>query len=473
MKKGNDCYREKRYEEAVFHLIEAANLCPKTHNDLLSDIYYNTAAAKKMLKQWQQAYEYCNLAVHLKQNHINARLLRAKIADRLSGDYLKQALFDICYLQLSQKQMDTATNELKGRVLVRISKAKVDEYFKSCEQKSLPSAYYIKRFFANFTRHPLINSAIDDDKLTKIIDDANSSKDFNKPEVLLMKATLEVLKNNFFNALTLLRKITEDLKCDTDLTVNALILTGTIKAMQWFIEADSNLTNLKNALIFFDKAIELDNKNADIYFHRSQCFAISTQFDKAVVDLKKCCSLVPNNPSFVAELLRYSFNAAKQLKDDEAKEDVITELKHAYCKYPKSADILEVYGVILIQQHDYETADEIFELAIKLDKNNADLYVHRGKWCATEKEEKLKLFHQALEYDDKCYVAYESLALFELENNNHDKALMYFDKALECSCTVIDCQQAFYWREAAIANRAASELFVVECIRAKTTPTQL
>lgn len=71
-----------------------------------------------------------------------------------------------------------------------------------------------------------------------------------------------------------------------------------------------------------------------------------------------------------------------------------------------------------MDQHEYQKADDIFQKAIRVDPKNAVLLVRRALLVlqsSADVEKGLKYIHQALELDNKCEFAYETLGTIEVQ----------------------------------------------------------
>ena len=80
-----------------------------------------------------------------------------------------------------------------------------------------------------------------------------------------------------------------------------------------------------------------------------------------------------------------------------------------------------LYAQVLSDQNNFDRADELYEEAIKIDPLNANLLVHRGLITLQWKGDIVKaveLITKALDVDDKCEFAYETLGTIEVQRGN-------------------------------------------------------
>ena len=126
-----------------------------------------------------------------------------------------------------------------------------------------------------------------------------------------------------------------------------------------------------------------------------------------------------------------------------------------------------LYAQVLSDQNNFDRADELYEEAIKIDPLNANLLVHRGlitlqwkgdivkavelitKYVFSFHEfftfdiyvnfqkkntfheffhvKKLSLYYRALDVDDKCEFAFETLEKIQVQRGNLSKAVNLFE----------------------------------------------
>merc|ERR1712106_827139 len=103
-----------------------------------------------------------------------------------------------------------------------------------------------------------------------------------------------------------------------------------------------------------------------------------------------------------------------------------------------------------------------FALAVELDPDNADnanLLVHRGLVALQAKGDvarAVELIQSALELDEKCEFAYETLGTIEVQRGNLKRAIELFDKAIPLANTELEMGHLFGLRDAAMAQITVS-----------------
>ena len=99
---------------------------------------------------------------------------------------------------------------------------------------------------------------------------------------------------------------------------------------------------------------------------------------------------------------------------------------------------------------------------MKVDPSNANLLVHRGLVALQAKgdiSKAVELITKALEIDEKCEFAYETLGTIEVQRGNLKRACELFDKAIPLSNTELEMAHLYGLRDAATAQITVSSKF--------------
>jgi import receptor subunit TOM70 len=262
--KGNKCFRDLKYDEAIDCYSNAINDCPKDKTEELSTFYQNRAASYEMLRKYEEVIEDCNQAIDLNKRYVKALVRRAKAQEAIGNT--SSALFDItavCILEQFQNQTNLMMTD---RLLREQSKVKAKALFKSRTPR-LPSEHFISHYFMSYSKDPILKNCEPKDIVQHLeeLKQKQEGSDQPLPEYLLLRGTIEILKGNIENGEKDLEELIKLNNCDLDIKVNSLIKLGTIK-VQDIGREDSFTTALK----CFDEAINLDANNPDIYLHRAQ-----------------------------------------------------------------------------------------------------------------------------------------------------------------------------------------------------------
>ncbi len=145
----------------------------------------------------------------------------------------------------------------------------------------------------------------------------------------------------------------------------------------------------------YDKAIEIDSLNEDIYCNRAQVYAMKGKFEECFADFDKCLQLNPDNKiakiqksffefrQFYAQFSLYAqsvnspdnlrgfYENSKELKAETSKLESLLE------QYNNIPEAYNLYAQILSEQENYEKAEKYYRLSLEKDPSNAALMVQR------------------------------------------------------------------------------------------------
>jgi import receptor subunit TOM70 len=207
------------------------------------------------------------------------------------------------------------------------------------------------------------------------------------------------------------------------------------------------------AFVNYERAIELDPLNEDIYCNRAQVsnntldsqkatkkinktkktfkvLAMKGRFDECFKDFDK--SIEINSYHKIAKLQKAFFQFRKfyteKMQETEmnnnpaslkAKLDEETRklglLVESFNEIPEASSL---YAQILSEQEKYEDAEKYYEIALNKDPNNAALIVQRAlnlMQLRNESEEAIDMLNSAIKADETCEFAYEALATVEIQ----------------------------------------------------------
>ena len=80
---------------------------------------------------------------------------------------------------------------------------------------------------------------------------------------------------------------------------------------------------------------------------------------------------------------------------------------------------------------EFDKADDLYQAGMKVDPSNANLLVHRGLVALQTKgdiSKAVELITKALEIDEKCEFAYETIGQIEIQKGNLEGARDAFKK---------------------------------------------
>lgn len=205
----------------------------------------------------------------------------------------------------------------------------------------------------------------------------------------------------------------------------------------------------------FSKAEELDEKNSDVYHHRGQVYILIERPDEALRDFEKAVQLSPDQAITFVHKCYAEYRLAFMSQDQYKLISVMNDFNKAIEKYPNCVECYSLMAQILTDQQQFEQADIFFEKALKIDPENATLYVHRGllqlQWNG-DANSACNLITKAMEIDDKCEFAYETLGTIEVQRGNLEKSIELFDKALKLAKSEMEMVHIFSLKDAATAQ---------------------
>ncbi|XP_051569157.1 mitochondrial import receptor subunit TOM70-like [Myxocyprinus asiaticus] len=482
--KGNKYFKAGKYEQAIHCYTEAISLCPKDQKGDLSTFYQNRAAAYEQQMKWTEVVQDCSQAVELNPRYVKALFRRAKALEKL--DNKKECLEDVtavCILEAFQNQQSML---LADKVLKQLGKEKAKEKYKNREPL-MPSPQFIKSYFSSFTddiiSQPLQKGEKKDEdkdkegeasevtesssylKAKQYMEEENYDKIISEctkeiesggrytAEALLLRATFYLLIGNATAAQPDLDRVINMNDASVKLRANALIKRGSMYMQQ----QQPQLSTLD-----FNMAAEIDPRNADVYHHRGQLKILLDQVEEAVGDFDACIKLRPDSALAQAQkcfaLYRQAYtgnNPSQVQKAMDGFEDVIR-------RFPMCAEGYALYAQALTDQQQFGKADEMYDKCIELETDNATTYVHKGllqlQW-KQDLEMGLELISKAIEIDNKCDFAYETMGTIEVQRGNLDKAIDMFNKAINLAKSEMEMAHLYSLCDAAYAQTEVAKKY--------------
>ncbi|CAM9173911.1 unnamed protein product [Lampetra planeri] len=124
-------------------------------------------------------------------------------------------------------------------------------------------------------------------------------------------------------------------------------------------------------------------------------------------------------------------------------------------RFPKCAEGYALYAQALTDQQQFGKADEMYDKCIVLEPDNATTYVHKGLLQLQWKQDLdlgLELISKAIEIDNKCDFAYETMGTIEVQRGNLDKAIDMFNKAINLAKSEMEMAHLYSLCDAAYAQ---------------------
>ncbi|XP_023577054.1 mitochondrial import receptor subunit TOM70 isoform X2 [Octodon degus] len=443
--KGNKYFKAGKYEQAIQCYTEAISLCPTEKNVDLSTFYQNRAAAFEQLQKWKEVAQDCTKAVELNPKYVKALFRRAKAHEKL--DNKKECLEDVtavCILEGFQNQQSML---LADKVLKLLGKEKAKEKYKNREPL-MPSPQFIKSYFSSFTddiiSQPMLKGEKSDEdkdkegealevkensgylKAKQYMEEENYDKIISEcskeieaqgkymAEALLLRATFYLLIGNANAAKPDLDKVISLKEANVKLRANALIKRGSM-----YMQQQQPLLSTQD----FNMAADIDPQNADVYHHRGQLKILLDQVEEAVTDFDECIRLRPESALAQAQ---------------------------------------KCFALALTDQQQFGKADEMYDKCIDLEPDNATTYVHKGllqlQW-KQDLDRGLELISKAIEIDNKCDFAYETMGTIEVQRGNMEKAIDMFNKAINLAKSEMEMAHLYSLCDAAHAQTEVAKKY--------------
>lgn len=330
-----------------------------------------------------------------------------------------------------------------------------------------PSTNFIKTYFASYSNDPIstiddtlnterglgrAKKALKDCKYEDIIAacdeeiDSTESDVKRQMEARLLRGTMYLLLGSLADASKDLDVVIDSPDASTAVKVNALIKRASL-----------NVQNEQHQKGFedFGSAEKLDPSNADVFHQRGQVFILLEKLDEALADFNTACDLAPNMCSALVQKCYAEYRHACMVQNQVQIYNAIQATHRAVEKFPNNIECFNILAQILSEQQQFDKADELFEKAITLQPTQASLYVHQGllhlQWNGDIKKA-LDLLNKAIEIDEKCELAYETLGTIQVQRGLLENAIDLFEKALKLCRSEMEMVHIYSLRNAALAQ---------------------
>ncbi|XP_067623529.1 mitochondrial import receptor subunit TOM70 [Eurosta solidaginis] len=468
---GNICYRNGKYDEAISFYDKAIDKCPAENRTDLAIFYQNRAASYEILKKWNRVKEDCSRSLEYNPRYAKAYYRRAK-AHEATND-LMDCLDDVtatCILEMFQ---NNSTIMYADRILKQTGREDTERGLKE-HVPVLPSKSFIHTYLRSFVADPIdaINiseelvaegsasmkgfvrakKALDEEQYdgviaacTEEIEQSESESQY-KTEALLLRGTFYLLSGNFTAAQQDLDAVINNADAEASLRAAALIKRASLYIQQE--EKDLGLAD-------FEAASKLQPENPDVYHQRAQIYILVDQLSEALNEFEKVVKMAPNHAMAYIQKCYAEYRMALMSQDQMRLMIVMNEFKNAIEKFPDCVECYSLMAQVLGDQQQFQQADQFYEKALKLAPENASLYVHRGIMLLQWKgdiEGAIELMNKALEVDDKCLLAFETLGTIEVQRANLNRSIELFEKAIKLAKSRPEMGHLYALRNAAVAQ---------------------
>ncbi|XP_073826567.1 translocase of outer membrane 70 [Musca autumnalis] len=463
---GNVCYRNGKFDEAISFYDKAIDKCPKDNKSDLAIFYQNRAASYEMLRKWQKVKDDCTKSLEYNPRYAKAYFRRAKAYE--ATNEISECLDDVtatCILEMFQ---NNNTILYADRILKQTGREDAEKAIKD-KKPVLPSKSFINTYMRSFSSDPILTMtlpetldkshgfgraklALDIEKYEDIIPACNEelesseSESQYKIEALLLRGTFHLISGSFVEAQQDLDAVINNEDADKKLRTYALIRRASL-----YIQQENKDAGLED----FAKAQKLQPKCPDIYHQRAQIFILLDQLTEALDDFTEAIDLAPGNAMAFVQKCYAEYRVALLSQDQMRLMRVMNEFRNAVEKYPDCVECYSLMAQVLSDQQQFPQAEQFYEKAIKLAPDNASLLVHRGIMSLQWKGDialAIELMEKAIEIDDKCGLAYETLGTVEVQRANLDRAVELFEKAIKLAKSQAEMCHLCALRNAAVAQ---------------------
>lgn len=244
---------------------------------------------------------------------------------------------------------------------------------------------------------------------------------------------------------------------DFDFVIDSADALTAVKVNALIKRASLNVQNEQHEKGFqdFSKAEQLDSSNPDIYHQRGQVYVLLEKLDEALADFNTAVELVPHMCSALVQKCYAEYRHALLVQNQVQIYNAIQATHRATERFPENIECFNILAQILSEQQQFDKADELFEKAIKLQPTQASLYVHQGllhlQWSG-DVQKSLDLLNKAIEIDEKCELAYETLGTIQVQRGLLQEAIDLFATALTLCRSELEMVHIYSLRNAAIAQ---------------------
>lgn len=336
-----------------------------------------------------------------------------------------------------------------------------------------PSSNFLKTYFASYSKDPLTTSddelniddtlntdrglgrakkALKDGKFEDILPACTEEIDATQPnekhhiEARLLRGTIHLVLGSLSDASDDFNFVIDSPDASIDCKVNALIKRASLN-----VQNDQHQKGFED----FEAAQKLDPSNPDVYHQRGQVYVLLEKLDEALADFNTAIDLAPNMCSALVQKCYTEYRHACLIQNQVQIYKAIQATHRAAEEFPNNIECYNILAQILSEQQQFDKAEELFEKAIKLQPTQASLYVHQGllylQWNGDIKKA-LDLLHKAIEIDEKCELAYETLGTIQVQRGLLEDAIELFEKALKLCRSEMEMVHIYSLRNAAIAQ---------------------
>ncbi|KAA0183550.1 hypothetical protein HAZT_HAZT005054 [Hyalella azteca] len=497
---GNSHFLNKRYTEAIECYDAAIKACPPEAAQDLATFYQNKAAANEALQNWPEVLSSCSSALELNPRYSKALTRRARAAEALLD--LDLALEDYTALCIIESFANQESLVLVDRILKEIGMAHAKEVF-GVPRNQLPSKNHIKPYFNGFCSDPVFKEVLSEkepadeeaekhavsngylravqhmreeryDQILECCSNelANPLSPY-RARALLLRGSMYVLMLDRDNAKKDFNEIAAMESVPSEFRTVALAKLGSMEVA---------FNNSDEALVIYNRALNIDDKNPDVYHQRgqdikervqannvvvrrniwfqicdlhTQMFLMLSNIDAAIENFNKVVELAPDFAIGFIQKLHTDYRHACYKHDLSEAKKVIAEFEKARTRFPKCTELYLLLAQIYIDEEEYSKAEDQFTTLLANEPENPLGIVYRAmlqvQW-KSDLDGAKKLIRKALEVDPMCELALENLATIHVQTGNLQDGVELFNRAIPLAKSLQEAAHYCALRDAAVAQ---------------------
>ena len=469
--KGNDLFRQSKFDAAIDSYSQAISVCPKDNVSDLSVFYQNRAAAYEKLNQWDQVLKDCTTAINMNPTYVKALFRRSEAYKRL--EKMRNAYQDYFVASSCQEKLGLDTSAQKAVMKEMISSLGRDEMYKLISnrpQRQMPSISVIRDGFRYYNYDVYYIPPSTEKRDANYLEILRLLKE-EKFEPMLELCEIEITsKGTHYSKALSIRAFFKILTAD-NMSAREDFLK--VKRLGWeeenyLLSFDAELkvthlmTNMKTNMNLpsYDvpdkyEAIEENYEDmgkylATVHVLKGRYFRTMGRFKEAKRAFKRAIKL---DPKFFMPKSQLALCLYEEHGGHESTK-LTTETEEAYHQMvqdlPDFAPAWESFCTVLGNVGRFKEANKKIDRAIALTPNIADPYVVKATNLIEHTErydEAEELLRKALEMDPKNGNAFRCLSMMEQYRGNDAKELEYLEEAVKWVLKLDQLTEMFERRE--------------------------
>ncbi|KAJ3371737.1 TOM (translocase of outer membrane) complex component [Allomyces arbusculus] len=449
---GNDLYKKSKFQEAIECYSKAIDLQPTS-----AVFWCNRAACHANLNDPKSVVEDCTKALALDPAYVKALHRRAIAYEQLGQ--LRDALNDFTTITILDGYKNPNAMNAAERLLKTLAETQALAMLPN-KKPMLPSATFVSAYLEAFRPAPcpaLEGKTPEPDTPEFYLAAALAhikAKEYELADEAITKAVSLVTEENLVAAhvynlqgtFLFLKGQVEEASAafERSLALDATNVNTLIKMSNILMERGE----VDQTLQMFERALQVNDQDPDIYYHRGQVKFLSNDFGGCILDYQKSLDLDPTFPAAYIQL------GVSQYKLGSIQTAMGT-FKKAMAEFPTTADIYNYYGELLMDQGRFPEAVEQYDKCINLAPVSPMAYINKATLMFQvfqDAPQAERLLRTALEKDPRCDLVYVQLANFLLPQGKVDEAIKYFDKAIDLARTLPELVNAIMAKENVLAQ---------------------